>query len=604
MDNKKEIAIALIGNPNTGKTSLLNSLTGRSYHVGNWSGKTVDKFEGSVEFEGAIINITDLPGTYSLAPFSDEEKITRNFLRHENIDLILQIVDANTLERNLLITMELLALGKKMILAFNFNCEAAANGRCFDVKRLEELLGIPIVQIEANTGKNKRALLERIIRIVESEYKPPSYLNGLLKNDQEIRHNTVLNFIEKKISSLYPINNRPTRTDIIDKWLLNKYLAWPIFLTIFTAFFKIMFLISQPLISLINFAIGQLGDLICGLDLDPLVSSFFAKGLLGGVGAVITFAPLIFMLFLLIAAMEDSGYLSRTVVMFDKLFRKFGVSGKSFIPMMLGFGCNVPAILATRTIRNKKEKLIAIFVSPFISCSARLPIYLLFAGAFFPRGATAIVMLLYIFGVLTGLIASLILSRIIKTEESNTLIVELPPYRRPSLINVAKHAWEQMVSFIRRVGSIILIFVFISWALASLPLGVEYASEKSILGMIGLSLAPIFKPLGFGTWPFAVAILTGFTAKENTIGILGTILKGAGGYAGLAHVLPSYLTPLEALSFVFFILLYTPCLATVITVKREIKSWRLTFLQIAATLSVAWLVSFMIYQGGILLGYE
>lgn len=592
---KNTITVALIGNPNTGKTSLLNALTGQSLHVGNWSGKTIEKREGTVSYAGYDIRIVDLPGTYSLLPYSEEEVIAHDFIAGDEPDIILQIIDVNALERNLLLTMELLAMGKKMILAFNFNKEAAGRGLTIDYPKIKKALGLPIVRIEADAGEHNQALLKQIVQTHKGRRVIPAYVARLRKNKREIKHSTAFSFIKSHIRPLCVFDKRITFSDKIDAIILHKYLSWPIFLAVVLLMFKAVFLLSQPLVSGINLVISQLGAAVYAFALPPLLLSFLVEGLLGGVGTVITFVPLIFMLFLFITILEDSGYLARSVVLFDKLYRKFGVSGKSFIPTILGFGCNVPAILATRTIKNKKERLIAIFVAPFMSCSARLPVFILFAGIFFPQHATVVVMLLYLFGVATALLVGLVMSKLIKSNESNTLIIELPPYRRPSAYNILKHALSQTISFVKRVGTIILVFVALTWLLGSLPLGVTYASETSVLGVFGKAIAPVFEPLGFGYWPFAVALMLGFLAKENAIGILATIYHGSG-YAVFDSILKANLTTAGALSFMVFVLLYIPCLATIIAVKRETASYRFAFVQVVVTLSIAWAASFLTYR--------
>lgn len=601
MTHQKLVTIGLIGNPNTGKTSLLNSLTGLSLQVGNWSGTTVEKKEGKINFQGTEMRIVDLPGTYSIAPYSEEEKISRDFITKQNPDVVVQIIDVNALTRNLLMTLELLALGKNLILAFNFNQEAKRRGIKVDVDGIQQTLGIPVIPIEANTGANKEKLLEKIVSVSRRHNKIPDYLKLLLKNPQEIEHHRAISFIKNRISPFYSTTQIRSPQEKIDSFLLNKYTAFPAFLLVVFLMFKTTFALSTPLVDIIDNFFNHLGQSIETLDLRPFFSSFLTEGVIGGVGSVLTFTPLIFILFFIISLLEDSGYLARTVVLVDRLFHKFGISGCTFIPMILGFGCNVPAIMATRTIHNKKERLIAIFINPFMSCGARLPVYVLFTSIFFPRYTSYIVMFLYLFGVLTALAASFVLSKIIPSPERSTLIIELPPYRLPTLRNVTKHAWYQTSLFLKRAGTIIFISVIIIWLLASAPAGVEYGSQHSLLGRMGQSIAPIFQPLGFGHWTLAVALLFGLVAKEVVIGALGT-LYGAS-EAGLISALPLYLSPLGAFSLLLFILLYIPCLATVATIRKETNSWPFTLAQASATLVVAWLVSFSAYTIGSFLGF-
>ncbi|MCD6149378.1 ferrous iron transport protein B [bacterium] len=602
MGNKNTITIGLIGNPNTGKTSLLNSLTGSSLHVGNWPGKTVEKKEGEINFRDKKIKVVDLPGTYDISPYSDEEKVSKNFITRPNCDIIIQIVDVNALERNLLLTLELLTLKKPIILTFNFNKEAAKRGVKINIAKIEKVLNIPIVQIEANTGENKEELLEEIIRVSKSEFKEPSYIEALLKNKEEISHRESIRFIKNEIGHFYSTEKQNRKTEKIDSIILNKYTAFPIFLAVMFLMFKISFSISIPIVDFIGISLGHLGELIRDLNLPDFLISFLTEGIVGGMGSVIAFIPLIFFLFIAIAVLEDSGYLSRTVVLIDRLFQTFGVSGRTFIPMILGFGCNVPAIMATRIIRYKKERMIAIFTNSFISCSAKLPAYVLFATIFFPENAVNVIMSLYLLGIIVALAASLILSKLIKNNREKALIIELPPYRMPTVVNVVKHAWHQTSLFIKKAGTIIFAAVVIIWVLANLPAGTEYGSQETIIGIVGEKLSCIFEPLGFGHWTFAVTLLFGVAAKEIIIGTLGT-LHGVSG-EGLLSVIPNCITPLGALSFLIFVLLYSPCVATIAVIKKETDSWKFTIAQVAATLIIAWIVSFLFYNTGLLLGFK
>lgn len=600
MSRDEDINVVLTGNPNTGKTSLLNALTGMSLHVGNWPGKTVEKKEGRISYKNRTINIIDLPGTYSVAPYSEEEKVSHDYLMAQTQAVIVQTVDVNALERNLLMTMELLALGKKVILAFNFNKEAERRGIRLDVPKIREVLQVPVVVIEANKGENKEELLDEILKADQSEFEMPYYLQEMLKENYEIHHEISIRFFKEKLKPFYAVEKTIQRTDRIDEIILNKYTAFPIFLAVIFLMFETTFILSGPLISAMRYIFDWLGGLVNLLRLPGLLSSFLSEGLLGGVGSVLAFTPLIFILFLMIALLEDSGYLGRTVVLVDPLFEKLGITGRTFIPMILGFGCNVPAIMATRTIKDRRERMIAILTNSFISCGARLPVYLLFAGIFFPKYTVYIVMLLYLSGISITFIASLIMSRLLKSQTHNSLIIELPPYRKPSVKNVLKHAWYHTMEFLKRAGTIIFVSVLIIWALASLP--AAYGSAESLLGQVGYLLSPLFAPLGFGHWTFSVALIFGVVNKEIIIGTLGT-LYGVG-QSGLISAIPTHITPLGALSFMFFVMLYTPCLATIAITRQESGSWKYAVLQPMVSIAIAWLVSFSVYHVGLLLGFH
>ncbi len=602
MNSKEEINVVLVGNPNTGKTSLLNALTGLSLHVGNWPGKTVEKKEGRIKYKNANITIVDLPGTYSIIPYSEEEQVSHDYLMKQTNDVVVQTIDANAIERNLLMTMELLALGKKIILAFNFNKEAKRRGIKIDVPQIREVLQLPIVMIEANKGENKEELLDEILKVAQSEFKKPYYLQDKLKENYEIHHEESIKFIKEQLKPYYSLEKTSQRTEKMDEIILNKYTALPIFLVVIFFMFQITFTLSEPLISAVRKTFEWLGKVVSLLELPSLLSSFLSEGLIGGVGSVLTFTPLIFILFLMIAILEDSGYLGRTVVLVDPIFEKLGITGRSFIPMILGFGCNVPAIMATRTIKDRRERMIAIMTNSFISCGARLPIYLLFTGIFFPKHAVYVVMLLYTSGILIAFVASLIFSKLFKGQTNFSLIIELPPYRKPSLRNILKHAWYHTEEFLKKAGTIIFGSVLIIWILATMPLGTTYGSAESFLGSLGHMISPIFAPLGFSHWSFSVALIFGLASKETIIGILGTLYGS--GQGALISAIPMHITSLGALSFMYFVLLYVPCLATIAVIRQESGSWKYAVLQLLMTISIAWLVSFMVYNIGVMLGFQ
>jgi len=589
-----KITVALIGNPNTGKTSLLNSLTGMSLHVGNWPGKTVQKREGIFVSGNNSIHVVDLPGTYSIKPYSEEEKVTDDYLKNGHVDVVVQVVDVNVLARNLIMTHEIVALGKKVVLAFNFNKEAQKHGFEIDAQKISEVLSLPIVCIEANKGLNKDELIRTVIATNQKKYVRPSYLDNLCDdNKSNVNRQKTLDFFEDNISPYYDDKSVWRKIKLIDKFVMNKFTAFPIFLLVMFLIFSLIFQVSNPLVNLIGLFFAKIAAIVPE-SLPPLLHSFITGGLIGGIGTVLSFTPLIFTLFFMIAIIEDSGYLGRTVVLADSFFQKFGISGHSFIPMILGFGCNVPAILATRTIKNHKERLIAILSNSFISCGARLPVYVLFAEIFFSKHAALVIFGLYLLGVIVNLVASAILARFIKNNEPTTLILELPPYRLPVLKNVLKHAWYHTREFIQKASTTIFWAVIVIWFFASIPLGVEYGSHLSLAGRFGEFVAPIFQPLGFGHWTYVVSLIFGASAKEVIIGTLGTLHNVS--TTGLINVLPQTLSTAGALSFVVFVSLYTPCVAAISAVKNETGKWKYAILQPLTTIGVAWVLAFVTYR--------
>jgi ferrous iron transport protein B len=590
---KSTIRVAVVGNPNTGKTSLLNSLLGLHMHVGNWPGKTVEKRSGVLEACSRRLEINDLPGIYAIDAYSDEELVTREFLGGD-VDVVVQVIDVNALERNLLLSFQIMALHKPLVLAFNFNIEAYRRGAQINSGEISRVLQVPIVEIEAHTGKNKEALLEAVVQAVVTSPRQPDYVPYLAEETGELHHQRTLAFIEKEVMPHYiqPVNGG--KQDILDAVILSKYAALPLLFLVMSLMFEATFVIAQPVIDLFSEFFDWLGRAAAMPGFPPLMQSFVHKGLIDGLGTVISFTPLIFVLFAIIAALEDSGLLSRIIVAVDRLFQSCGLSGRAFVPMVLGFGCNVPAIMAARTIKNKRERLVAIFVNPFMSCSARLPVYLLFTAMFFPRHGSLIVISLYFFGVFVAFLTSRVLSRVIPDGEGTSLILELPPYRVPRVFNMLSAAWHQTLQFLKKAGSFIFAVIVLIWLLASLPPGVSYGSAQSIAGMLGKTIAPLLSPLGFGHWTFAVSLLFGFAGKEVIIGALGT-LHGVSGDA-LHTALALHITPAGALSFLLFVLLYSPCLGAISVVKQETGSWRFVLAQVVFSLTVAWLVSFVFFN--------
>lgn len=648
-----KISVALAGNPNCGKTTLFNNLTGVRHHVGNWPGKTVtiDRKEGKASFDGNTFEIIDLPGTYSLSGRSLEEKIADEFIQNEKPDVIINIVDAAHLERNLYLTLQLIEIDRPMIVALNMNKYAEAEGFVIDEKKLSKMLGVPVVKIEAIDDTGKKELLKAVTECKEKPLKYPRYSEELESHLAEItaggfsRREAILALLNKNesesekitstrkhlesifgsnIDEIFADNRYAYITGIlheavktmsaggknqsgrIDKIVTNRWLGFPIFLIIMFLIFQIVFTLGAPLMDGIDFIFGWLGEIssagLAFVSAPDWMTSFVVDGVIGGLGSVIVFLPNIILMFLLLAVLEQSGYMARVAVLMDGIMHKLGLHGKSFIPMVLGFGCGVPAIMGARAMESKRERNLTILLTPFMSCSARLPVYLLLVGIFFAPAFQGVVMFsLYLLGIVVALIAGFLLRKTLFKGEESAFVIEMPPYRLPTIKGVVLHMWDNAVEFIKRAGVIIFPAVLLVWLLATLPLGVEYGSSESIIGIIGTFIAPIFAPLGFGFAEAGVSIIMGLLAKEVVVGSFATLFGVA--EDGLSGVLATVFTPLSAYSFMVFILLYVPCFAALLTIKKETRSWKFTLCAAGFYCITAWIVSFIVFQGGTLLGF-
>ncbi len=670
--------IALAGNPNSGKTTIFNALTGSRQKVGNWPGVTVEKKEGKLSLNGEEITVVDLPGIYSLTASSIDEKIARDFLIKERPYLVVVVLDASNLERNLYLPIQLMELGvSKVILVFNMMDQVRAKGMEIDMDGLSKVLGVPIVGTIANRGVGIEKLkavikdelekegifkkepvfrykgrledaikeLEEIlsdeeifkniparwlsIKLLEGDIE---YLSLLEKSRSRERIESVVRgwrkrieedigydldtaiiewryafieglvheFVRKKLDLMEVL----TLSDKIDRVVTNRFLGLPIFLLILWLMFKFTFDVGGIFADHIDAFFGVLaeraGDLIRSIGGPDMLASFISEGVIGGVGSVLVFLPNIFFLFLCIAIIEESGYMARGAFVMDRIMHALGLHGKSFIPMVIGFGCNVPAIMATRTLDNPKDRIVTILVNPLMSCSARLPIYILFAGALFSRHQGTVIFSLYLLGILLAILMARIFKGIFFKGEPSPLIMELPPYHLPTWKAVFLSAWQRSKVFLFKAGTIILGTVIVIWFLASFPRGVEYGSAQSFAGRIGQFLAPIFKPAGFGFWQAAVSLIFGILAKEVVVGTLGT-LYGAE-EEKLGTVIAKHFTPLSAYSFMAMSLIYIPCAATIAVIKRETNSWRWTLFAVFYSLLLGWIVATLIYQVGSLMG--
>ncbi|WP_077835802.1 ferrous iron transport protein B [Clostridium felsineum] len=678
----KNLVVALAGNPNCGKTSLFNELTGSKQHVGNWPGVTIEKKEGKLKFEGREITIVDLPGTYSLGAYSEDEVVARDFILKEKPDVVINVVDACNLERNLYLTTQILETGAKVVLALNMMDEAENKNIKINISKLKEAMGIPVIGTVATKKQGINELVKAAIELhehndnktykidygkdiqreienieeafseisAELDYPKKWVALKLLENDDYIREYTdkktnnslkdkVLGAIENltKVIGYEPdafiidkryecISNftkdsvkrsevqKESTSDKIDKVVTNKFLGIPIFALIMFTVYQVSINFGNGTLSdLINDSIGQLGTNIAftldGIGAPKIVGAFVRDGMFAGVGSVLGFFPMILIMFFLISLLEDSGYMARAAYVMDRLMSAVGLHGKTAVSLIIGSGCNVAGIMSARTLESKKDRMIAILISPFISCTARLTVYGVFVGAFFAKQkflifnlGGIIIFLLYALGIFVAIVVGKFFSSRVFEGEASYFVMELPPYRLPTLKGILIHMWEKSGHFLKKAGTVILGVCVVVWLLADLPAGVDYGSKDSYLGIIGNFIAPIFKPAGFGTWQAGVALITGFAAKEAVVGTLGTIYGVSEG-AHLFNAIHNTFTPLSAISFMIMTLLYVPCVATIGAVKSETNSNKWTIAVIIYTCVIGWVLATVFYQVGRLLGY-
>ena len=662
------MVIALAGNQNCGKTTLFNQLTGSNQHVGNFPGVTVEHKMGHV-IVYKNFSLVDLPGIYSIRPYSGEEKVTRDFIINEKPDVIINIADATNIERNLYLTLQLIEMGKPMVLALNMMDELLGNHGSVDINGLSERLGIPVVPISAAKNDGVDELMRVVADTAEKKLRPrridfcsagpvhrcihtvshvvedhadnigvPSRFAAtrvieadeditaalrLSDNELELIEHAVLEmedestldrnaaladmryrFIEAVCSETVvkaQESKEMLRSVKIDKILTNKYLAIPTFIAIMAFVFWMTFsVLGKWLSDLLAMGIDSFTAWVDGLltayGLNPVVQSLVIDGVFAGVGSMLSFLPIIVVLFFFLAILEDTGYMSRVAFVMDKLLRRIGLSGRSFVPMLIGFGCSVPAIMATRTLSSERDRKMTMLLVPFMSCSAKIPIYAVFTAAFFPGHGGLVMTCLYVFGMLVGIIAAKVLSKTAFTGKPVPFVMELPNYRMPSLKSVLLLMWEKAWDFIRRAFTVIFVATIIIWFLQSFDVRlnvVESGSTDSLLAIVGAWLAPVFAPLGFGDWRVATALVTGVMAKEAVISTLG-VLMGVG--ANLSAAALSGLFSLRsAVSFLVFCLLYTPCVAALAAVRRELVSGFKTVLVMLSQCCVAWLVAYAVY---------
>lgn len=578
--------VALLGNPNVGKTTLFNSLTGSNQRVGNWAGVTVDKKEGFFD----DFKIVDLPGIYAMDTFSNEEKISKEFLENGQVDLILNIIDASNIDRNLYLTMQLKQFKKPIILAVNMIDVAEKKGINIDYKKLEELLNVTVVPIQASK--------EQGIDDVKKSLKN-LHTDKIDNNDYNFSsEKETYTYIENLLSQCTKKDNKSTRTikEKLDNIMLNPWLAYPIFFIIMALTFQVTFSwIGQPLSDLLDSLLNDslvpiIESLIQGTA--PWFQSLIIDGIIGGVGGILVLLPIILSLFACITILEDSGYMARVAFIMDKIMRKMGLSGKAFIPMIVGFGCSVPAIMTARTLESEKDRKLTALLIPLMSCNARLPVYSIFVAVFFPNSIGLVVASLYFLGILLAFILGIIFKHTIFKNEEEPLLIELPEYKLPSLKNLLNQLYEKTKGFLVKAGTLIFAMSIILWFLSNFNFSGMTDVNNSILSYVGGFIAPIFKPLGFGNWQSSVSLLTGLIAKETVVSSMSVIFAG-----DLQTMLPLHFTTLSALSFLVFVLLYTPCITVVGTMKKEFGS-KLTLFSVTYQLVLAWLVAFLVFNIG------
>jgi ferrous iron transport protein B len=685
------INVALVGNPNCGKTSIFNIAAHAHEHVGNYSGVTVDEKVGTFQYGGYTFNLTDLPGTYSLSAYSPEELYVRKHLIEKMPDIILNVVDGSNLERNLYLTTQLIDMDITIVMALNMYDELKKSGDKLDIEQLSTLLGMPIVHTTGRNGEGINKLFDTIIEVFEGKstqvrhihvnhgtelerridtLRTELYNHGfsdelstrflsikLLENDSQLEQYAKMKdddgsikklrdelaeeyqkknnidiesaitdakygFIRGAIAEVYQKNtksNPHSLTDKIDVLVTNKWLGYPLFLIFIFITFFFTFAIGQYPMNWIDMLFSWLGDTVSNAMPDGPLRSLIVDGIISGVGSVIVFLPNILILYLFISFMEDSGYMARAAFIMDKLMHKMGLHGKSFIPMIMGFGCNVPAIMATRTIEDRKSRLLTMLIIPMMSCSARIPTYLILVGAFFDRHAALILTGLYAFGMVMSIVMAKLFSKYFVKGESLPFVMELPPYRMPTSKAVLRHTWEKGKEYLKKMATIILAASIIIWALGYFPNHNRYDTakeqmENSYLGNIGKVIEPVMKPCGFD-WRQSVSLLAGTAAKEvvaSTMGVLyasaeeEAIIEEEGfesdeGSLRISQLVRNNMTPLSAASMLIFILLYMPCFSTIIAIKNESGKWKWALFTVCYTILLAWIVSTIFYQIGMLI---
>lgn len=582
--------VALLGNPNVGKTTLFNALTGSNQRVGNWAGVTVDRKEGTFD----DVKIVDLPGIYAMDTYSNEEKVSKEFLETGDVDVILNIIDASNIDRNLYLTTQLKTFKKPIILAVNMIDVAEKKGIKIDYDKLSELLQVTVIPIQASK--------ELGINEIKEAIKSDNFLKSQDDNNYHFSsEKEAYDFISSILEKCNKTENpeHETLKDKLDNILLNPWLAYPIFFITMALIFQVTFSwIGQPLSDLLD---GFLNDTIIPFasnmlsNSSPWFSSLIIDGIISGVGGILVLLPIILSLFTCITILEDSGYMARVAFLMDKVMRKMGLSGKAFIPMIVGFGCSVPAIMTARTLESEKDRKLTALLVPLMSCNARLPVYSVFAAVFFPNSIGLVVASLYFLGILLAFIMGILFKNTLFKKDEEPFLIELPEYKLPSFKNIINQLYEKGKSFIIKAGTLIFAMSVVLWFLSNFNFSGMTDVNSSILSSIGGFLAPVFKPLGFGNWQASVSLLTGLIAKETVVSSMSVIFGG-----NLSVLLPLHFTALSALSFLVFVLLYTPCITVLGTMKKEF-GLKMTLFSVGYQLILAWTVSFLVFNIGSLI---
>ncbi|MBO8478971.1 MAG: ferrous iron transport protein B [Bacteroidetes bacterium] len=692
------IRVALVGNPNCGKTSLFNIASGSHEHVGNYSGVTVDAKEGKFSYGGYQFTLVDLPGTYSLSAYSPEELYVRRNLVEEMPDVVINVVDASNLERNLYLTTQIIDMNLRVVMALNMYDELRSKGDTLDIETLGHLLGMPVIPTVSRSGEGIEKLFDTVIKVYETNdprlarhihvnhgaelEKSIDRIKFLIQKNTDIRYKYSTRYlaikylendseIEKVVEALpnrdeiisarfdesrrieellqtnpesaivdakyaflqgalketwQPAQERRAKHSLsekIDAVVTNKWLAFPIFILLLYVIFEGTFTIGDYPMRWIEWLVEKFSDFVSAYMPEGMLKDMVVDGIIGGVGSVLVFLPNILILYLFISLLEDSGYMARAAFIMDRLMHKIGLHGKSFIPMIMGFGCNVPAIMATRTIENRKSRLITMLIIPMMSCAGRLPIYILLVGAFFPSYGSLVMLGIYAFGILMAILSAKILSRFLKDDDL-PFVMELPPYRVPTAKSVFRHTWEKGKQYLHKMAGIILVCSIIIWFLGYFPNHNKYGTvaeqqENSFIGYIGKGIEPVLEPLGYD-WRMGVSIISGIGAKELVVSTLGVMysaeaeeIEAASGEIGAAPLteetpedeagdtrlqkaLQRSITPAAALSYMIFVLLYFPCIATFVAIKQESGGWKWAVFSAVYTIVLAWVMAFIVYR--------